>query len=262
MILTTMNNLRGYELQATDGKLGKIDALYFDEDTWKVRYLVVNVGNWLMRQYVLLTPDCIEYVDREQETVVVSLTKDQIENSPDIDTQKTISREKEEMLHDYYAWVPYWRTMPVAAAGAPYGVPLASGALMMPGTAQSDQTVEERPERSLESTLRSTKEVKGYNIYANNGEIGHVETFLVDSLHWVIRYVIVDTGKWLPGRQVLIAPMWVSGMRWADSEMYLDLTKEQVETSPEYVAERYIYRDYETRLYDHYDQPPYWHKEI
>ncbi|MCB8942993.1 MAG: PRC-barrel domain-containing protein [Ardenticatenaceae bacterium] len=255
MILATMKELNGFELQAKDGKLGKIEELYFDEETWAVRYLVVNVGNWLLRDYVLLSPTSVEDVDREAEVVRVALTKDQIENSPDINTHKPISREKEERLHAYFNWPPYWRAMPMVAAGAaPHGAPVAP-------IAPYDLAPEEEKEmaaKGIQSSLRSTKEVSGYDVFANDGELGHVETFLVDTLRWIVRYVVVDTGTWLPGRKVLIAPMWVSGIRWADSEMYLKLTQREVETSPEYDPEQHLYRDYETRLYDHYGQLPYW----
>jgi hypothetical protein len=253
-----MKELNGYTLQATDGTIGKIEEVYFDERTWTVRYLVVNVGNWLLRQRVLLIPSVIQEIDTETETAVTLLTQDQIEESPDIDTHKPISHEMEETLHTYYDWRPYWENMPMVATGAGHYAPLPK---VKPIVTEPTGKPPKEPAKGIQSHLRSTKEVTGYHIHASDGAIGHVETFLVDTLHWMVRYVVVDTRNWLPGKKVLISPTWVSGMRWADSEMYLKLSRDEVKASPEYDPDMMLHREYEVQLYRHYHQTPYWHSE-
>jgi hypothetical protein len=165
--------------------MGKIDALFFEDDSWRVRYLVIDVGGWLRGRRVLVVPDAVDQIDTDAEQVIVSLTKEQVKNSPEVETHPPISREKEVALHEYYHWQGYW---PRDFTG--------------PAAFHSPRLME------VDSNLRSTAEVVGYNIQANDGAVGHVEDFCFDG-SWRIRYVVVDTGNWLPGRKVLISPGWV-----------------------------------------------------
>jgi hypothetical protein len=91
--------------------------------------------------------------------------------------------------------------------------------------------------------LRSTRRVTGYHIHATDGEIGHVEDFIVDDENWALRYLVVDTGHWLPGRQVLISPQWIKGVNWADSCVYMDRSREAVKNSPKIDSSESVYRD-------------------
>lgn len=258
-MLIRIDDLTGYKIQAIDDTIGKIDYLLFDENVWGVRYLVVNVGNWLVREHVLLTPTAVTFINADEQLVGVNLTAQMVKNSPDIDIAKPVSREQEERLHDYYEWQPYW-------VSDPYLVP---GAMPVPPRTVSDtvgghkkavptpQTaVEDVPE--VRSTLRSSKEVKGYYIHAADGEIGHVEDFIIDTQQWFIRYVIVDTRNWLPGKKVLVAPPWISDIKWVDSKVYVSMSQDNIKESPEYNEDTFLPRDYEEQLYRFYGQEPYW----
>jgi hypothetical protein len=111
---------------------------------------------------------------------------------------------------------------------------------------------------SADSHLRSTDEVKGYHIEATDGEIGHVEDFIVDDGTWAIRYLEVDTRNWWPGKKVLVSPQWVDNVSWPDSKVYVGLSRETIQNSPEYIESMPVTREYEKRLYDHYGRSPYW----
>lgn len=246
---TMIQNIQGFTVQATDGEVGDVATLYFDEQTWAIRYLVVNVGNWLLPDQILLSPVTVTNVDREEETIFVSLTKEQVKNSPDMDTKRPVSRQYEVTLHDYYNWSPYWLHAPTYSDG-----------LTAPRTA----VLEQKPKGTASQTevsdphLRSTKEVEGYHIHAVDGEIGHIETFLVDTDFWFIRYFVVDTKNWLPGRKVIAAPSWIKEINWKDREVSVQMTKGMIESSPEYKEEAMLDRAYERQLYDHYQAVAYW----
>ena len=98
----------------------------------------------------------------------------------------------------------------------------------------------------------------GCHIQATDGEIGHVEDYLVDDQSWAIRYMVVDTTNWWAGKKVLVAPAWIGRVDWAQSKVHVILTRAQIQTSPEYDPARAVERAYETRLYSHYGQPRYW----
>ena len=114
---------------------------------------------------------------------------------------------------------------------------------------------------STDSHLRSSEAVTGYHIEAADGEIGHVDGFLVDDEAWAIRYIEVATRNWWPGKKVLVSPAWIERVSWTASKVYVGLTREAIKNAPEYAESMPITREYENRLYFHYGRPPYWLQE-
>ena len=106
--------------------------------------------------------------------------------------------------------------------------------------------------------LRSSQSVIGAYIQARDGDIGHVEDFIVDDETWVIQYLVVDTRNWLPGKKVLIAPAWIEEIEWPDGKVYIDLNRETIKRSPAYDPSVSLERSYEEKLYDYYDRRKYW----
>ena len=183
--------------------------------------------------------------DLQSSQLPVSLTREQIRNSPDVETDRPVSRQKETELTDYYAWPAYWTPVaPVNQAARAVAETLAE--------AERARTAEEDPH------LRSYREVTGYRIEATDDPIGHVEDFIVDDAIWVIRYFVVDTKNWLPGRKVLAWPQLISSVSWHDRRVHVDLDRETIKSSPEYEPGRPVARDYEIRLYEHYGRRGYW----
>ncbi len=239
-MLRSVNEQLGYDLLATDGEMGKVNDILFDDETWEVRYMVVETGSWLSRRKVLIAPDALGQPQWEPKRIPVFLTMEQIEKSPDIDLDKPVSLQHQVKLHEYYSWPAYWMPEP-SHIMAPPQVPLAEAV----------------PEE-VDSHLRSCNEVTGYHIHALDGEIGHVEDFILDDEVWSIRYMIVDTRNWLPGRKVLISPTWIDNVSWSNRMVYVDLLSEVIENAPQYDPAVPVNREYEIRLYDYYGRPRYW----
>jgi hypothetical protein len=248
-MLRSLKELNGYAVEATDGRIGSVADIYFDDLAWRIRYVVVDTGRWLPGRRVLLSPISCLSPDWENKTLPVSLTKEQVKNSPDYDTQQPVSRKYEIALSKYYRWPVYWGTAPEVTGWMP--APVAAEA---PETSQRVATLE----REGESNLRSTDELKGYAIHAVDGDIGHVEDLIADDSQWVIRYFVVDTRNWLPGRKVLVSPGWIRRISWANRDVVVELTRQQVEESPEYDPTAPVNEAYEKRLYDFYGRPKYW----
>jgi uncharacterized protein YrrD len=118
----------------------------------------------------------------------------------------------------------------------------------------------QEPEAEVEGDphLRSTREVIGYYIEASDGDIGHVEDFIIDVEAWMIRYMVVNTRNWLPGKNVLVAPEWITAMSWGESKVMVDLTRDSIKSSPEFDPSAPVNRVYEEQLYDFYGRPKYW----
>lgn len=243
-MLRSVHNLGKFTIGARDGEIGQVHAFLFDGHTWVVRYLVVDTGKWLPGRKVLITPAALGRPDWENRVFPVDLTREQVKNSPDIDVDKPVSRQREVELHSYYDWAPYW--------GVGYGAvaPTAQPAMV------DRQAVQEAAKG--DPNLRSTREVKGYRIHATDDEIGHVDDFIVSDEDWVIRYLVVDTRNWLPGRHVLISPEWVENIGWEEQEVWVGVTKQAVKDSPEYDSSTPVSREYEEQIYDYYSRPKYW----
>jgi len=259
-MLRSLKELTGYTILATDGEIGSAHDFYFDNQTWTLRYLVVDTSAWLTGRRVLLSPAAFNQPQWERRVFPVSLTQEQVKNSPNIDTDKPVSRQQETDLYTYYNWSPYWETgtlFPLGVAGLPVVQP---PSVQPSGLAAEKAELAARasPEPQGDPHLHSAKEVTGYYIQARDGDIGHVEDFLVDDETWAIQYMVVDTGNWLPGKKVLVSPSWIKMISWIEKTVYIDLLRETIEKSPEYDPAVPLDRAYETRLYDHYDRPKYW----
>ncbi|MRH42670.1 PRC-barrel domain containing protein [Aquibacillus halophilus] len=249
------NRIQEFNVQATDGKLGKVKDIYFDEDSWVVRYLVVDTNKWLPGRKVLVSPISFDHIDYENSTVNIFESKDMIKNSPSIDEHQPVSRKQEQMLSVYYGWPYYWNYLDTPMTWGQFPTP---GELRSAGSKEKELT----PEQEESKKLRSVKEIKGdfsgYNIQATDGEIGHVTDFIVDDYNWKLRYFIVETKKLLPGKFVLLSIDWIESISWLDRNVVVDLPKEKIENGPFYDLHQRFTRDDEKRLYESYSKTPYF----
>lgn len=240
-MLRDVKDLKGYALGATDGELGTVKDLYFDDQRWAIRYLVVEAGGWLSGRKVLISPSAVRSVDWDNDKIDVGLTQQQVKDSPSIDTDKPVSRQHEMSYYDYYGYPYYWEG---TYLWGPLMYPMYSigpSADSVPAVSRSDpvDAAEEREERTegeaSDLHLRSCNDVIGHEAMARDGPIGRVQSFLFDDESWAIRHLIVETGNWLPGKRVLLSPRQIQRISWPGREVYLDITRQEITTSPEYV---------------------------
>lgn len=245
-MLRRVNDLVGYKISAKNGELGKVNEFYFDDLTWSIRFIVVETGNWLAEKKVLIPHAALGVIDWTSHTFQVNLTMEQVRNSPDFESEKTVSRQHEIKLFQYYAFPFYWEDgFYIQGTGM---IPI------LPNLKK--KTVTEENESALQLNedphLRSTKKVKGYYIHATDGEIGHVQDYIVDDEKWNLSFLIVDTNNWLPGRNVLISPRWINRIDWDESMVYVNLSRESIKNSPEFNPSKPIGNDYGKELFKHY----------
>lgn len=247
-MLRSLNHLQGYAMRARDNdEIGQVDDFLFDDLSWVIRYLVLDTGNWLVGRKVLVLPAALDTPDWEAKALTATLSRQQIEDSPPLAADQPVSRRKELELRQYYGMAPYW-----GLGSAPFPVTLEQTSFAQAASAKKD-----RP--AGDPNLRSAREVTGYHIQARDGDIGHVEDFIVDDEDWIIRYLVVDTRNWLPGgKQVLLAPAWVEEIAWSLRKVHVDLARDTIKDSPEFDPTLPVNREYEIRLYDYYGWPQYW----
>lgn len=262
-MLRTIESLKGYAIRTTDDELGKVEEIYFDDERWGVRYLVVRPGSWFTRRSVLISPHSISGIDDSTETVQVTLTREQVENSPDIDTQRPVSRQMEREHASYYGYGPYWMGPYLWGAGGYPVAPVAGADMVNPAGAvnpEREYAAREQVGQNDEDVhLRSSDAVTGYAVSGTDEDIGHVEDILFDDESWVVRYLIVDTRNWWPGgKKTVVSIDWIDDISWMEPAVQVRLTREQIKNSPEYEEHGLLDRDYEARLHQHYGRPGYW----
>jgi hypothetical protein len=254
-MLRKAKDVMDFTLGARDGEIGRVKDFYFDEKSWTVRYLVADTGKWLELRRVLISTFAIRGFRDGDHLVEVDLTKDQITNSPSIEEHAPVSRQYELEYYNYYGWPYYWRGPALWGASA-------RPAYRYYPAPSPDASPLAMPEHSNDPNLRSTEEVMGYHIQAQDGEIGHVADFLIEDEDWVIRYLVVDTRNWWPGKHVLLPPAWATALDWDRSKVHVDLDRETIKGAPHYDLSHWMSREYETKLFDYYGRPPYWEQRL
>ena len=239
--------LKGYKIEASDGAIGSVSDFLFDDQTWKVRWLLVDTGNWLTGRLVLVHPSAIGRVDYLRRVLPVKLTKAQVEASPNVLRDSPISRRHEFKLYEYYGADPVWGSSyfgrnPMAPDPAEHAVAEAGVLSRLEGH---------------DPHLRSLSEITGYNIQASDGAIGHLESVLLEDDMWDIRYLIIDTKNWWPGKHVLLSPYAVKDVVLSKKQILVNVSCERVKASPPWAPLDLIDQAYEKRLHRHYVWPGY-----
>jgi uncharacterized protein YrrD len=265
-----MKDLEGYTIGAVDGVIGHVKDFYFDDESWVIRYLVVQTGQWLLHRRVLISPIAINQPNWSEQSFPTAITQEQVKNSPSIDTDKPVSRQHEKEYLGYYEYPHYWVGGSLWGWGANPERMLGAGRIERTA-AESSRADEEKLGVDADANsaglphdahLRSGNEISSYSVHAEDGDIGHVQGILVDEKSWAIRYLIVNTSNWWLGHQVLIAPQWIVGVSWGDRKVSVSLSRDAVKGSPPYAPGSRMGRDEEARIYDHYRRPGYWAREV
>lgn len=228
-MLHSARSLTGFAVHGTDGEVGRVDDVYFDDERWVVRYVVVDTGGWLSGRKVLLSPLSFQRLDRDGKTLMVNLTRDRIRASPGIDTHEPVSRRQESELFRHYDYPYYW------AGPYAWGFSVSPVALDPANLDNRERAeVREQAESGEDRHLRSCSEVKGYAIHARDATLGHLEDLLFDEQDWSIRMVVIDPRDWWPGKHVLVAPDRIADVDWTDKSVTVAMRRAEIESSPAY----------------------------
>jgi len=255
-MLRSVKDLQGYAIGASDGDIGQVDDLYFDDESWVLRYLAVDTGTWLPGRRVLISPISLGHPDWMVQRLPVTLTRERVKHSPDIDTQKPVSRQYEADYFRYYGYPYYWGGMGMWGMGAYPGYLTSASVVQADMDARS--AAAKASHEADDCHLRSCQAVTGHHIEATDGEIGHVEDFLLDDETWAIRYIVVNTSNWWLGHKVLVAPRWIRSVSWLEGKVAVDLTRQAVKDAPPYDPVAHLDRQQEMGIHEHYGRPGYW----
>jgi hypothetical protein len=243
-MLVSLEKVRGYQVVAArKADLGPMDEVYFDDREWKIRFFIVRTSRFLGRD-VLIAPEAVAWINDEDEQLALKITRKQVEGSPPVDFAKTVSQQEVERYYGYYGWPYYW------GVPAPWTV-----GMVRP---HEPPPPPDEAEAGADPHLRSLGEVTGYRIQGLDDDIGHLEDMVVDVDGWTIRYLVVDTRNWWPGKRVLLLPGSVSAFDWHLRQVLVGVQRDVIKEAPEWERERPLTREDERRIHAHYGIAPYW----
>lgn len=249
-MLYKVKTLKGYRFISLDGEIGKVSEFFFDDKHWAIRYLVADTGDWLQGRLVLISPYALLEVNNEAQTISIDLTMNQIEESPFLEKDQPVLQQFKDAYYGYYGWPKYW--------GGPHM--WGSDSYVLRDRKQWGNSC--KGEEPWSHKLRNTEDLIGHHIQATDGEIGHVEDFIIDDESWAIRYLVIDTQNWWAGKKVLLSPVWIERISWEELKVYVNLLHETIQQSPEYSEALLLTREYEAKLHRHYKRPAYWDDQV
>ena len=226
-MLRDLNKILNCVVEGTDGTIGTVADIYFNDQTWKIHYVAANTGNWLQGRHVLISRESFLVPKWETASFPTLVKKSQVEESPKFEIDKPLTWQKEREICRYYQWSTFF-------------------------------PVNESELKTFPGILTSGNGLKDFSLLAVDGEIGKIINYIVDDTDWAVRYMVVDTSKWLAGKKVLVSPMWTKSIDWKERNIVVDLSQKQIKDSPEYDPTAPIERVYEITLYEHYGKPHYW----
>lgn len=255
-MLRRLKDMIKFDIQATDGKIGHVHNFYFDAKSWDIRYLVADIGGWIRDRKVLISPVALGRPEWRRKRFPVMLAKSLVKNSPDIDLDKPVSRQKETELHAYFRWAPYWAPMSL-----PDAVPKGDAAAEYVAADPDDLQSKVLHFQEGDPHLRSFREVIDYRVFSGKTPLGLIKDMIVDDTCWRIRYLVIALNEPTQGQLALLAPGWIDILNWRSRQAEISLTPEQVRQSPEFNPGIPLNREFEASLYDFHQKVAYWHQE-
>ena len=231
-MLYALNDFENFTVNAADGYIGKIKDFYFDDRTWKLRYVVAETGIWLKNRKVILPVSTIKWIHTDEKNVTLDLSMYQVKNGPVIEHQPSLVPQTEIDYLSYYGYSFY--------RGATHHSVNHHSATHHSDAQGIDQdreanlaevfaTVDSVRRTFGDRHLRSCKEMINYDVEATDNEVGYLQGMLFNEDDWSISHLMVNTSNWWLGNQVLLEPQSVKDMSWGDAKIYVNLMRHQVQ---------------------------------
>jgi hypothetical protein len=262
-MLFAVSGLEGCPVRASDGDVGSAKDFLFDDDTWKIRWMVVGGGDFLPGRRVFIHPSAVAPLTLppkpqlpmmspgETLELTVNLTRQQIKAGPHSGEDEPVNRDMEALLCDYCGWDPYW-------GASHFGAPVMPNAeARIVGDAMRREADAQAPPVDGGDHLHSVADFKGYYVHATDGDIGHVENVLADDTNWEIRYLVIATRNWCPGKIVQLSPYAVKNIDWFGQHINMNVTRDQVRSAPAWDPLALADEAREEELHRHFGWPGY-----
>ncbi len=247
----SLRDLLNYALFAGGMNCGKISEFIIDDFNWVVRYLVVNTGS----RSVIVSVRSVHEINPVAQTIEASLEPALLQKSLEYIPGQEVSREQEILLSEHYGWGRYWEeeALPNTMPGDLTAIPLVEMELnkenLVPVTGGEPNPLE------VENHLRHLTDLIGYSVQARNGSAGKLCDLIVQEENCDIPYLVIESGRILGGKKVLVSPQWVQTLQWGQSNLQIDLNRETIQNSPEFHPEDLLDEGFWSQVNEHYSAP-------
>ena len=204
--------------ETIQGDVLEIVDFYFDEERLRIRYMLVETGNWPFRRNAIIPVEAIERFDWDQNMFLVNLLQEQILTSPEIDGTKPISRKQEQQLLNYYFGRDSWN---------------AGNGTTFPGGNRMNGY-------KADITVRSIRELIGYYTSAIDGEVGVVDDYVVDDETWKLHSMVLSVERWIKDKKVIISPRSITGFDREHGKVFVNLSEIAIKNSLPYETARVV----------------------
>ncbi len=262
-MLFAVSGLMDCPVEASDGEVGSVKDFLFDDQTWKIRWMAVEAGPWLAgRRRVFIHPSAIAPLALPPKPTLpmmsspstlqlsVNLTRAQIAGGPHAHEDQPVTKDMEALLYDYYGSDPYW-------GASHFGGAMPNGELRIVEDAARRNADAQVPPVDGADHLHGLASITGYHVHALDGDIGHVENVLADDANWEIRYLVVATRNWWPGKVVQLSPYAVKDIDWFGRSINMNVSRDQVRSAPAWDPLAAIDAVSEEQLHRHFGWPGY-----
>lgn len=249
-MLRSLKEVIGYTLQETDDVIGHCKDFLFDNVQWNIRYMVADTGNWLSHHKVLITPSALNPPDWQSERIPVSMTREEIENAPPLDSHAPVSRAYEETYHEHFSLPFYW-----IGADFTEGMLSGNGIVQPVGDLLEDPTPVETPATREDKQLHSAQEIMNYGVMACNHDAGRIDDMIIDDSNWRIQNIVMNTGSVIPDKNVLVSPEEIHQIDWINRLVSTHISADTLHDRTEFDPNAPVNHQQETRLYDYYGKP-------
>ena len=202
-MLLNLKSLFGVSILAKDGNIGHLHDVLFHDQSWVVRYFVVETGNQFSGRRVLLSPFSFLKPEWEKRILPVDLTIEEVRQSPDVDTDLPVYRQQEIAMTRHYGWPAYW-------------------------TMEASRLAGEKSESEGDPNLRSANEILTYKVKTSDGDLGSMDDLVVEDANWFIRFLVLSAGGWFEGQKLLVATRWVGSVSWANKEVIVPHSRDSI----------------------------------
>jgi uncharacterized protein YrrD len=246
---TSFNEFSEFAVHARDGEIGRIKDFYFDDVSWRLRYLVVDTRKWLGGRLALLSPQAVESLNLTRRELRLTLDRAQVEAAPALDEHVPLNRQSLTDLDLHYGWNHYWIT------GGPLSLNFQTinyGPIGETEVPEDVRVMLEARRARGDDTLVSVKDLLGWHVESvDDDRAGTVRDAIVNYMNWTVPYLVIDTGHWIPGRKVILPSSFVETFDLDRRAIAVRVSAESIATAPEFDLDRLDERC-ERTLVDHY----------
>ena len=211
-MLRSLRQLYGKKLRASDGDIGHVEDFYFNDQQWAIRYVVADTGSWLSGRLVLISPHAFGNLHQDGDCLLVNLTRQQIENSPAIESHKPVSLQ----YQAYWDGVETW-----GVGGFPEAPPPPH---LMPRVSRQVTMFICKAHRLLAATPSKPAKERSAMSY----------DFIMDDKSWAICHLVVETGHWFSHKEIVISPKHIDRISYEESKVFVNVSKEAILEAPQY----------------------------